>query len=210
MSMNENDSNSPRFWEEKYENNHFPWDLGKPTPVFVRLAMSGQIPAGEIMVLGAGKGHDARMLAQQGFTVTAVDFAHTAIDIMQERDDPAHPVNIVQSDFFELPETFNGRYQTVLDYTSFCAILPQRRGEYADLVSRLLKPGGTFITLAFPIGTRAGGPPFTVQPQAIIALFAERNFRLIHSESPPDSVPERRPYEKLLLFTKQPVDKKTI
>ena len=203
-----NDSNQPQFCEASYQNNQMPWDLGQPTPVFARLAKNGKVPPGPLMVLGAGRGFDARLFAQHGFTVTAVDFAVAAVAAMKALDDPHYPVEIVHSDFFALPENFNGRYQTVIDYTSFCAILPQRRGEYADLVKRLLMPDGTFITLAFPIGTRPGGPPFTVQPEAIIRLFEQRNFTLTLREAPPDSVPERRPYEELLILTKQPPHKK--
>ncbi|GIK58645.1 MAG: methyltransferase domain-containing protein [Chloroflexi bacterium] len=196
------EANSPHFWETRYQNNQFPWDLGGPTPVFARLAAQGQLMPGAMMVLGAGRGHDARLFARHGFAVTAVDFATAAINAMQTLADPDYPLEIVHSDFFTLPATFNGHYQYVLDYTSFCAIQPHRRGEYADLVARLLQPGGQLVTLAFPIGTRAGGPPFTVQPDAIIGLFAARGFTLQHRESPPDSVPERRPYEELLILAK--------
>lgn len=196
------DSNSPQFWQERYQNSQFPWDLGGPTPVFARLAAEGHLSPGAMIVLGAGRGHDARLFASYGFSVTAVDFADAAIAAMQTLADPNHRLDILQGDFFWLPPPFNGRYQYVLDYTCFCAILPQRRGEYADLVTRLLQPGGQYVTLAFPIGTRAGGPPFTVQPEAIIDLFAARGFDLMHRESPPDSVPERRPYEELLILQK--------
>ncbi|MBX3058873.1 MAG: methyltransferase domain-containing protein [Anaerolineae bacterium] len=197
------DANTPHFWEKRYQNNQFPWDLGGPTPVFARLAAQGQLLPGAMMVLGAGRGHDARLFARHGFAVTAVDFATTAITAMQTLADPNYPLEIVHSDFFALPVTFNGRYQYVLDYTSFCAIQPHRRGEYADLVARLLQPGGQFVTLAFPIGKRDGGPPFTVQPDAIINLFGTRGFALQHREKPPDSVPERRPYEELLILAKK-------
>lgn len=196
------DSNSPDFWDIRYQNNQFPWDLGGPTPVFARLAASGQLTPGKMIVLGAGRGHDAHLFARQGFDVTAVDFADAAVAAMQAMADPDHPLEIVQSDFFWLPPAFNGRYQYVLDYTSFCAILPARRSDYADLVTRLLQPSGQYVSLAFPIGTRPGGPPFTVQPEAIIDLFTARGFTLHHRESPPDSVPERRPYEELLILEK--------
>ncbi len=197
------EANTPQFWETRYQNNQFTWDLGRPTPVFARLASQGQLTPGAMVVLGAGRGHDARLFARHGFMVTAVDFADAAITAMQGLNDPHHPVDVVQSDFFELPSGFNGRYHYVLDYTCFCAILPERRGEYANLVTRLLQPGGQFVTLAYPIGTRAGGPPFTVQPDAIIDLFVTNGFTLQHRESPPDSVPERRPYEELLILSKK-------
>ena len=197
-----NNVNEPEFWQGFYRANETRWDLGEPTPVFVRLAQSGQFDTGKMIVLGAGRGHDARMFAQHGFTVTAVDFADEAIQTMQERNDPQHPIEVVQSDFFWLPPDFNGRYQYVLDYTSFCAIHPSRRGEYADLVTRLLVENGRYITLAYPIGTRPGGPPFTVQPDNIIALFAERHFHLTHREMPEDSVPSRKGVEELLVLQK--------
>lgn len=199
------DSSSPHFWEDRYQKNQFSWDLGMPTPVFARLAANGQVPPGAMMVLGAGRGHDARLFARHGFAVTAVDFASAAINEMQAMDDPACPIEIIQSDFFSLPPNWNGRYQYILDYCSFCAILPERRSEYTALVARLLKPGGQFITLAFPIGTRTGGPPFTVQPENIIALFTTHGFTLRHREFPPDSVPERKKYEELLILQKNTV-----
>ncbi|HUM70128.1 MAG TPA: hypothetical protein PLK31_14935 [Chloroflexota bacterium] len=90
---------------------------------------------------------------------TAVGFARAAITAVQTLDDPNHPVEILHSDFFELSGNFNGRYQYILDYTSFCAVQLPHRGEYADLVARLLQPGGQFVTLAFPIGKWPGGPP---------------------------------------------------
>ena len=197
-----NDVNHPDFWQSAYENGTPRWDLGGPTPVFSRLAKSKAYPSDTLMVLGAGRGHDARMFAQHGFMVTAVDFANAPIKVMHELDDPNNPVEIVQSDFFALGEQFNGRFQYVLDYTSFCAIQPKRRPEYADLVYRLLKPNGLFITLAFPIGKRPGGPPFVVQPDGVILLFEGRNFTLLHREMPADSVPSRKGIEELLILKK--------
>jgi hypothetical protein len=101
-----------------------------------------------------------------------------------------------------LPKDWNGCFDYVLDYTSFCAIVPQRRAEYADLVTRLLKLGGQYIILAFPIGQRAGGPPYVVQPQAIIELYAERGFNLQHQEIPAESAPGRAGHEELLILEK--------
>ena len=195
-----NDLCQPDFWDEHYQNGRVPWDLGQPTPPFQRLAETNRFPPGQMIVLGAGRGHDARLFARHGFVVTAVDFATEAITAMQQLDDPVHPVEIVQANFFWLPPAFSRRYDYALDYTSFCAILPERRGDYADVVARILKPNGLYITLAFPIGTRPDGPPFTVQPDAIIELFAERGFVLEQRERPFDSVPERKPHEELLIL----------
>ncbi len=194
------DSNTPKFWQESYAHGRIPWDLGQPTPVFARLAASGSYPPGKMVVLGAGRGHDARLFARHGFAVTAVDFASEAVSAMQELNDPAHPVQIVQGDIFELDEAWNGRFDYLLEYTCFCAIDPARRGDYAALAARLLKPGGLYIGLAFPIGTRPGGPPFVVQPDAMIELLTEHEFKLLHREFPPDSVPSRQNIEELIIL----------
>jgi SAM-dependent methyltransferase len=194
--------NSSQFWDSLYKSDQFGWDLGGPTPVFSRLADSGLLDPGKMLVLGAGRGHDARLFARRGFDVTAVDFSDAAYEAMNQLDDSRFPVEIVKADFFSLPPDWNGRFDYILDYTSFCAVLPQRRAEYADLVARLLKPQGKYIILAFPIGTRPGGPLYTVQPEAIIDLYAKRGFTLQLRESPVDSVPRRKGYEELLILRK--------
>jgi SAM-dependent methyltransferase len=157
---------------------------------------------GKTLVLGAGRGHDARLFARHRFAVTAVDFAPDAAREMLRLNDPDFPVEVVEGDFFTLPQEWTGQFDYVLDYTSFCAILPARRPEYADLVARMLRSGGQLIMLAFPIGTRTGGPPYALQPDAIVDLFAERALRLVHREQPADSVAGRAGYEELLLLEK--------
>jgi methyl halide transferase len=197
-----NDVNHPDYWQQIYRNQRDLWDLGGPTAVFARLAASGDYPPGRMMVLGAGKGHDARLFARHGFTVTAVDFAPEAVQIMRQLADPAAPVEVLEADIFHLPPELDGRYDYILDYTSFCAIDPGRREEYAAVVTRLLKRGGLLIMLAFPIGKRPGGPPFVVQPDAVIDLFNEHGFQIVHREFPPDSAPDRKGVEELLILAK--------
>lgn len=195
--------NSAKFWENVYQNGRAPWDLGKPTPVFRRLLESEQFTPGRMIVLGAGLGHDARMFARHGFTVTAVDFAAEAAREMQALNDLEAPVDIIHADIFALPEALNGTFDYVLEYTCFCAIDPQRRPEYADLVTSLLKPGGIYIALAFPIWDRPGGPPFAVSPDELIQLLSGRGFNLHQRQRPADSVPSRREFEELLIFYKK-------
>lgn len=197
------DVNSPAFWEAIYRGGRPGWDLGRPTPVFRRLAESGQFAPGRMIVLGAGRGYDARMFAAHGFEVTAVDFAAEAAGAMQALADPEAPVEILQLDIFELPPALNAAFDYVLEYTCFCAIDPQRRPEYADLVARLLKPGGIYIGLLFPIGKRGGGPPFAVSPDELVELLSQRGFDLQQRQANmPDSVSPRRDFEELLIFRK--------
>jgi methyl halide transferase len=196
------DVNSPLKWDENYEQGTDGWDLGKPTPVFKRLISSRQLLAGRMIVLGAGRGYDAREFARHGFQVTAVDFSSQAVSEMHRLATAEAPVEILQHDIFTLADTLNHSFDYVLEYTCFCAIDPERRAEYADLVARLLKPNGIYIDLAFPLDGRKGGPPFAVSTLEILDLFQARGFKLISRDKPADSISRRRHAEELFLFQK--------
>ncbi len=196
------DVNSPSFWEESYRSGRAPWDLGGPTPVFRRLFDSGQFEPARLIVLGAGRGHDAHMLARRGFEVTAVDFAAGAARDIRAQADPEAPVEVLEADIFDLPSDLDQTFDYVVEYTCFCAIDPARREAYADLVDRLLKPGGILIALLFPIWEHSGGPPFAVSPTEFDALFKSRGFRLVQHEVPDDSVKPRRGIEVLAIYQK--------
>ncbi len=196
------DVNSPEFWQEIYEGGRAGWDLSGPTPVFQQLLREEQFAPGKMIVLGAGRGYDARFFARQGFDVTAVDFADEPIEAMRRLDDPQAPVKIVQQDIFTLPHTLDETFDYVLEYTCFCAIDPHRRAEYADLVARLLKPSGLYIDLAFPLDPHSGGPPFSVSVAEIMRLFGERGFKLLQRGLRGESVKQRRGLEELLVWQK--------
>ena len=194
--------NLPDKWQADYERRSDGWDLGGPTPIFKRLAESGRFQPGRMVVPGAGRGHDAREFARHGFQVTAIDFAPQAVHEMKRLAEPQAPVEILQHDLFSLPQELDNSFEYLLEYTCFCAIDPQRRTEYADLVSRLLKPGGKYIDLAFPLDGRGGGPPFAVSESEVIDLFGQRGFKLQSREKPAESVSPRRHAEELFIFQK--------
>lgn len=196
------DVNSPSFWEASYRSGSTGWDLGMPTPVFQRLAESGKYSPGKMLVLCAGRGYDARLFARLGYKVTAVDFAEEAVKEMQTLDDPNISMEVMQADLFDLPVFMKEEFDYILEYTCFCAIDPQRRAEYIQSVSSLLKPGGIYIALAFPIGGRSGGPPYVVTPDELIEPLVEHDFELVSREVPEDSVPGREGIEELLILKK--------
>lgn len=195
--------NSPNKWESDYQRGTDGWDLGGPTPAFKRLVSSQRFSPGRMIVLGAGRGHDAREFARHGFDVTAVDFSSYATDQMRALSDPSAPIEILRHDIFTLPHRLDGSFDYVLEYTCFCAIDPARRAEYADLVKRLLKLNGIYIDLAFPLDGRKGGPPFAVTESEILNLFENRGFKLLSREKPEDSVKPRRNVEELFIFQRE-------
>jgi SAM-dependent methyltransferase len=196
------DINKPEFWEEIYQGDRAGWDLGGPTPVFVRLLETGKFAPGHMLVTCAGRGHDAREFARHGFQVDAVEFAQDPVRDMQALADPRAPVRIFQSDLFMLPRELEGQYDYVLEYTCYCAINPKRRAEYADLIARLLKPRGILIALIFPTTEHPGGPPFYAPISEVLDLFQTRGFQVLQQQVPNDSVRQRKGSEELLIFQK--------
>ena len=203
------DVNSPRMWDADYALDTAGWDLGGPTPVFKQLLLRRQLTPGRMIVLGAGRGHDAREFARHGFEVIAVDFASHAVHEMERLNDPQAPIEILQQDLFQLPLALDNSFDYVLEYTCFCAIDPSRRSEYADVVTRLLKPGGMYIDLAFPLDGRPGGPPFAVSVPEVMNLFQALGFKLLSRQLPSDSIDQRRGAEELLIFQKETRSKST-
>lgn len=196
------DVNLPQKWDDNYQRGTDGWDLGGPTPVFKRLASTRRFTPGRMIVLGAGRGHDAREFSRHGFDVTAVDFSEYVVGQMRKLADPEAPIDILQHDIFQLPDELNSSFDYLLEYTCFCAIDPKRRAEYADLIARLLKPNGHYIDLAFPLDGRKGGPPFAVTESEIFDLFLQRGFKLVSREKPDDSIKPRRHAEELFIFQK--------
>ncbi len=150
---------SAEAWEHRYQEGTTRWDLGQPAPAFVDLFQSGETPRpGSVVVLGAGRGHDARLFAQHQFDVTAVDFAPSAVAAMaHEAELTGIPLHPLQRNIFDLVPEFENQFDYVVEHTCFCAIDPSLRPAYVTLVAQLLKPQGELLAVFFTHG-RPGGP----------------------------------------------------
>ncbi len=204
------DVNSPEYWSERYRRGDTPWDLGKPTPAFVALVERIDFPKPSanlrphVLIPGCGYGHDALMLAQRGYAVTAVDFADEPLSYLQEN---ARLLGVELTtlccDVFTLPSRYSAAFDVVLEYTCYCAIDPSRRQEYAYTLSALTKPNGIVVGLFFPLDEAERlQPPFSVRVDDVRAEFENAGFVLITSEVPLESHPARAGREQLMIFRK--------
>ena len=64
-------------WDERYATSEYVWKFEPNQFVVAHLA---DLAPGTAIDLGAGEGRNAVWLAQQGWTVTAVDFSEVALD----------------------------------------------------------------------------------------------------------------------------------
>jgi SAM-dependent methyltransferase len=200
MMEDASDIGTPKFWDALYIANQAGWDMGTPTPAFVDLLEVGRFEPGKTLVLGCGKGYDAVLFAQHGFDVTAIDFSAEAIKHTRRLAEESDvKLRLIEEDLFDYSLGMSGEFDCIVEYVTFCAIAPERRAEFASVVSSLLKPSGRFIGLFFPLDNRPGGPPFAVSMDEVNRLFG-RKLELISIEAPLRSVTPRRGKELLTVW----------
>ncbi|WP_293271388.1 methyltransferase domain-containing protein [Nannocystis sp.] len=161
----------PAFWDHLYRADAGGWELGRPTPPLAH-CLAADPPTGQrALVVGCGRGHEARLLAELGARVTAIDLAPAAIASARAATPPHLAIDFQVADLFALPRSPS--FDLVLEHCCYCAIEPRRRREYVDAVADLLVPGGRLLGLFYAHG-RPGGPPFTVSADELAASFARR------------------------------------
>ncbi len=154
-------------WEQSWQRGVTPWDAGVAAPSLTALVASGKLPSGRALVPGVGGGYDALALASPSRCVIGLDLSQTAVDVANKRRDAAgltpSQVDFVAGDFFE--RDLGAPFQLIWDYTFFCALPPELRTRWAARMAQLVSPSdGVLVTLIFPIGDHAGGPPYAVSP----------------------------------------------
>ncbi|NJN73001.1 MAG: methyltransferase domain-containing protein [Limnothrix sp. RL_2_0] len=193
----------PLFWETKYQKDQFRWDLGQPAPALVDFfAIATALRTGKVFVPGCGRGNDAIFLAQQGLMVTAVDFAPSAIAATATLAQAKNVVvELLETDIFTLPSSYQNQFQLLFEHTCFCAIAPEERPKYVNLATTILAPQGLLFGIFFTHG-RTGGPPFGSTPEEIKALFASQ-FEILTFAPIKNSVPSRQGDEHWAIFRKR-------
>jgi methyl halide transferase len=203
------------FWDDAYREERDGWDMGTPTPVFSAiLARYGR----DFSAIGganytdgtdvrvampcSGRGHDARLFADHGFIVTAIDFSVEALRSMDTAPSQHGGLRMLHADLFTLAATHSGEFDMLVEYTCVCAVDPSRRAELVDVMAAMLKPGGHALMLLFPVDGRAGGPPFAIDAEEWKKLM-QRHFHLTHEETPGTSVKPRLKRERLMMWRKR-------
>ncbi|MGE9268612.1 MAG: methyltransferase domain-containing protein [Verrucomicrobiales bacterium] len=190
-------------WEQRYLASDTPWDLGQAAPPLLELAREKPAlfrPHRRLLVPGCGLGHDARFLASLAPEVTAVDISPEALAQARALD-PERSADWQEGDFLARDEPHEQPYDLLWEHTCFCAIPPERRGDYVASAHHHLKPGGVLLGLFFldPPNAFEDGPPFGVNREELRELFGR--FFILEWENPaPPSAPERKGRESLMLW----------
>ncbi len=192
MTMNEERPSSAS-WNQRYADESTPWDRGAPSPALLAWLDAGRVAAGPIVVPGCGSGHEVVLLCERGFRVTAVDFAESALALLERRlRERGLSAELVCEDFL----TWRPRelFDTVYEQTALCALPPSHWPAYADALARWLRPDGTLLALFMQTG-RPGGPPWHCDPVAMCRLFRAPGWRWL--EGPGQPVPHPAGFREL-------------
>ena len=162
-------------WNEHYETQQTPWDLGGPSPLVQRLAVQvlGVTTAGaapkRVLVPGCGLGHDAEAIAKLGHHVVGADIAPAAMEMARQR---TGIVDWQVADFLAPPAAWLGSFDAVVEHTLYCALDDDLLDAYRDAVVALLKPGGVLFGAFLNFErTEGSGPPHGTSPDALRARF---------------------------------------
>ena len=186
-------------WEALYQRGFTGWELSRPAPPLASYFESSPPKGSRALVVGCGRGNEARLLAGLGARVTAIDIAPTAIEQAKAIASPV-PIDYREADVFQL----RGRppaFDLVVEHTCFCAINPARRDDFVAALADALVPGGALVGLFFAHG-REGGPPFAVTEEELRARFSKA-FEIEHLAVATDSVITRRGDELLARFVRR-------
>jgi SAM-dependent methyltransferase len=144
-------------WDASYRDGPAPWDIGRPQPAVVRVAVAGGF-AGAVLDAGCGTGENTLHVAALGLPVLGVDVAEAALAVAREKArERGIEAEFAAADALEL-ERLGRRFDTVLDVGLFHTFDRDERPRYVAGLASVTEPGGTLYVLCFSDGGPDPGP----------------------------------------------------
>ena len=123
------------------------WDTGITPPEV--MAFTEDHAPGRALDMGCGTGTNAITLAQHGWQVVGIDFIGSAIRQAKRKARQAGvKIDLRKGDVTRL-NGINGQFDLVLDIGCFHNLMSEGKRTYAQNLTHLLAPGGTFLLYAF-------------------------------------------------------------
>lgn len=152
------------------------WDTDITAPEII-LYCKGKHP-GNAIDLGCGTGTNLLYLAQQGWTVTGLDFAplaiHKARKKLKDFRNTLLVADVTKLSQYDLP----GPYDLGLDMGCFHNLSEEGQKDYVDGLEALIKNGGDYMVYAFQPTLKM---KIGINKDQMISKFS-RCFELIHYE----------------------------
>jgi cyclopropane fatty-acyl-phospholipid synthase-like methyltransferase len=149
-----------------------PWDIGRPQPVFERLAEQGLL-RGRLLDSGCGTGENTLMAAAHGAEALGVDVAPTAIaQACQKAAERSSTARFEVADVLELSQ-LGLTFDTVVDSGVFHVFDDRDRARYVASLAAVMMPGATCYLMCFSDRQPGDAGPRRVSQDELIAAFRD-------------------------------------
>lgn len=190
---------SAKYWDDRYLNDDFGWDLGQISPPLKKYF--DQLTNKELFILipGAGNAYEAEYLVNNGFTnVYVCDFAEQPLKNLLQRCPKIGENHLLLIDFFKIE---NIKFDLIIEQTFFCAINKSLRNNYFKKVHQLLNPNGKLVGLLFNDVLNEDKPPFGGSKEEYINYF-KNSFNPLVYEAATNSIKPRADRELFIILKK--------
>lgn len=161
-------------WDEAYQQNAVPWDIGRPQPAIVRIAEWGGLVE-PVLDSGCGSGEHALLAASMGLEVKGVDVAGTAIERARGKArQRGLSAEFIVGDVLALDqiERLEPPFRTVIDVGCFHTFSNADRPLYAASLASVTDTGAVLHLLCFSDQTPGTDGPRRVTQGEITATFS--------------------------------------
>jgi 2-polyprenyl-3-methyl-5-hydroxy-6-metoxy-1,4-benzoquinol methylase len=150
-----------------------PWDRGGAHPLLVEWASGQRVSGGRALVVGAGLGGDAELVAGLGYATTAFDISTSAVRSARERF-PLSAVDYSVADLLDPPLSWRAAFDLVVESLTVQSMPRTVRRAATENVASFVAPGGILIVIAGELGDGdpASGPPWPLTRPEIEAFAA--------------------------------------
>ena len=148
---------SAEFWDERFEQDFIPWDLGG-VPQALRAFVERDPAPRTALIPGCGNGYELSFLAGAGWDATAIDFSPAAV-LRARRLVGQWAARVVEADFFAWQP--QQPLDLIYERAFVCALPPAMRPQVTARYAELLPAGGLLAGFFF-FGSAPKGPPFGI------------------------------------------------
>jgi cyclopropane fatty-acyl-phospholipid synthase-like methyltransferase len=161
-------------WDDVYQHDRAPWDIGRPQPAIVRLADAGELVE-PVLDAGCGSGEHALLAATMGFRVTGVDISQHAVEIARAKArQRGLSAEFIVGDVLALDHVARlaPPFHTVIDTGCFHTFANADRPIYASSLAGVVPAGGVLHLLCFSEHTPGTEGPRRVTQAEIRQTFS--------------------------------------
>ncbi|MFI5695256.1 class I SAM-dependent methyltransferase [Kribbella sp. NPDC051586] len=172
-----------------------PWDRGTAHQLLADWVDESQPDGADktALVVGAGTGWDAELIADRGYDTTAFDISPSAIEAAH-RNHPGSKAHYMVADLLAPPADWHRAFDLVVEIYTVQALPIHLQPTAVQQVTELVAPGGTLLVIAAARpddqpDAETQGPPWPLT-RATIQSFTAPDLHLIqldHSPSPADN-----------------------